>query len=471
MARPGVKPIEDFEVMYNVGGFIDIPTGTLIEGDKGETIVNGGLPVMTGVMGPGNSFKTGFVEGIMLTAADRVSASLDDTLMLTLDTEHNKQVTRQRHLASFYKHIYSDMITDPEIGKWVISDIIDNPGNKWFEEVKSYFKERAKHTRKKNKVPFKTNKNRKIEIATPNFICVDSLSGFEVEASSDILTKHELGASESNMYFMRNGLIKTVFLKELLSLCSQYDARALFTTHIGKENAPVSGPPGMRPAKKLQHMPAGTKGKGISENAYYLASHLWMVKGANGIPNKSNRFSPEYPYSPEEAANGDPNELNLIKILMTRSKTGRSGFISNIIISQDDGLQHDMSNFITLKDNSFGYTMGGKGTMTLDLYPDIKFTRNTVRKELRENPLFARAVEITSDLFLLKWFHPHLVRAGLMCTPAELYADLKDKYKWEDLLNTRSWWTFNQYGYKVPYLSTPDLLKLRANVYTPYWMK
>ena len=59
-----------------------------------------------------------------------------------------------------------------------------------------------------------------------------------------------------------------------------------------------------------------------------------------------------------------------------------------------------------------------------------------------------------------------------MCTPAELYEDLKKKgYDWNILLNTRGWWTIENDKHLIPFLSTRDLLNMRAGTYHPYWLE
>ena len=59
-----------------------------------------------------------------------------------------------------------------------------------------------------------------------------------------------------------------------------------------------------------------------------------------------------------------------------------------------------------------------------------------------------------------------------MCTPKELYEDIKKLgYDWNVLLDTRGYWTIDQYTNKVPFLSTVDLLKMRKGLYTPYFLK
>ena len=43
-------------------------------------------------------------------------------------------------------------------------------------------------------------------------------------------------------------------------------------------------------------------------------------------------------------------------------------------------------------------------------------------------------------------------------------------YNWTDLLNTRSWWTINDYEFEIPRLTAKDLLLMRVGQYHPYWM-
>jgi hypothetical protein len=41
---------------------------------------------------------------------------------------------------------------------------------------------------------------------------------------------------------------------------------------------------------------------------------------------------------------------------------------------------------------------------------------------------------------------------------------------WDILLDTRGYWTINQYTFKIPYLSMIDLLKMRKGLYFPYFL-
>jgi len=55
--------------------------------------------------------------------------------------------------------------------------------------------------------------------------------------------------------------------------------------------------------------------------------------------------------------------------------------------------------------------------------------------------------------------------------PKELYDKLNKKYGFKKLLETRDYWTFNNYEHKVPFLSTMDIVAMYHDLYTPFWLK
>jgi hypothetical protein len=76
---------------------------------------------------------------------------------------------------------------------------------------------------------------------------------------------------------------------------------------------------------------------------------------------------------------------------------------------------------------------------------------------------------MTADLLQIKQLYTQL--------PFEI-PDLKllrekldQEYGWDTLLNTRDYWTFNQYEHEVPFLSTMDMLEMYHDKYVPYWWK
>jgi hypothetical protein len=103
--------------------------------------------------------------------------------------------------------------------------------------------------------------------------------------------------------------------------------------------------------------------------------------------------------------------------------------------------------------------------------PDYKVGRTTIRQALETDVKLRNAVRIMSEMLQASNEWRFLPKEWL-CTPKELYEDIKAKgYDWDELLNTRGYWTFDQYTHPVPFLSFIDLLKMRVGLYHPYWME
>lgn len=66
----------------------------------------------------------------------------------------------------------------------------------------------------------------------------------------------------------------------------------------------------------------------------------------------------------------------------------------------------------------------------------------------------------------------HDMEEGLYCHPRELYNDIVGKgYDWDLLMDTRGYWVplEEEAQQKYPFLSSMDMLNIRAGTYHPYW--
>ena len=119
-----------------------------------------------------------------------------------------------------------------------------------------------------------------------------------------------------------------------------------------------------------------------------------------------------------------------------------------------------------------GNSAKGKPNFRLDLFPQQNLSRRTIRSLLETDPGLTRAMGITAEMCMMRnlW---HDLEEGLLCTPAELYNDLLKKgYDWEILLDTRGFWLpLEETGphAKRNFLSTMDLLNMRATDWKPKW--
>jgi hypothetical protein len=165
-------------------------------------------------------------------------------------------------------------------------------------------------------------------------------------------------------------------------------------------------------------------------------------------------------------------DLFLVTLVQLRSKTGPSGLIVQQIVSQQEGVLPSLTEFHYVKNNDRFGLGGNVQNYYLELVPEVKLSRTTVRGKLDSNPLLRRAMTVTAEMCQMTYLW-HDLEEGLMCTPKELYDDLiKLGYNWNILLNTRGWWTNNNDSSKheLPFISTMDLLRMRKGLYHPYWL-
>jgi len=459
------KPV----IFYNVGSFFDIPTGNIVIGRKGESLINGGIARIFAVVGPGNNYKSTLLHWFMLSAADKIFAT-KETAMTTYDTEVNITLDRLEYFSNKFKYIPKYPITVANI--WSVTDKSIMSANKWVTEINKYVKN--KNADKSALATFTAYTDpytgEALKMAIPTFAEIDSFSKLEGEASTNML-ENDLEDSTTNTFAMKQGMFKHKFISQLPRLSGSSNTVFMLTAHIGQKIDMATGPAKYRqPTKQLQHLKAGDVIKGVTNDFNYLINGgALFAHSATKLLNHGTKL-PEYPL-PGTA--NDPNELNIVKLTQLRSKNGTSGYTQEVLISQYDGVLHNLSQFHYIKSSDRYGLVGTIQNYELVMRPGTKLSRTTIRNKLDTDPLLAKAVQFTSDLLQLHTYHRHLGPSGLLCTPEELYNDIIALgYDWDALLTTRSWTTIDQYSNKVDsFLTIVDLLKMRKGVYTPYWLK
>ena len=453
------------KILINIGALFDIPTGSYITGSKGESILNGGLGQNTGIVGGGNNFKSTTLHYFMLSAANRMLAT-GDTAMTTYDTEVNISIDRLESMASKFEYIPKYPITENMI--WSITDKSLEPADRWYNDMLKYTTEKSKN--KSAKVKYTAFKdpyeNKPLEMTLPTFVEIDSLSEFEPEATVNMVEKD---IEDSNTVFMKQGLFKTKVLSSLPRISHSSNTFFLLTAQIGEKIDMATGPAKyQQPSKKLQHLKAGDTIKGVSGKFFYLLNNAWFAHTASVLKNAGTKLA-EYPKDNKDTLETD---LNIVRMTQLRSKSGPSGYTLELIVSQTDGILDYLTEFHHIKTNGKFGLEGNDRSYNIVFCPDIKLSRTTVRSKLVDNYKLRRAVNIASELLQLHKFQHNLANDGLLCTPEELYKELKEMgYDWDVLLDTRGWWAIDNYSKKVrPFLSTMDLLKMRLGQYIPYWL-
>jgi len=463
--KPAFTEVDPYKFSYNLGCLMDIPTGKYVRGAKGENILNGGLSILTAIAGKGNTFKSTIEHYMILAAASKVCSSGTMTYINTYDTEMNINLDRLSDFSKKFDEFKNvDIVRD---GIWSVTDKTNHVGNEWYKILKEFLRNEKLKNKKDYtfETPFIDKEGKPIYTLFPTFGEIDSISEFETSDIEDIQDKNQLGESGGNTIHMRLGLAKTRLIMELPSLCNSAAHYLILTAHVGQEIAMQSGPYAV-PTKKLQHMKMGEKIKGVTDKFFFLPNSVWQTVGATGLINQGTK-GPEFPKTRTTVDEGS-QDLNLVTIKQLRNKAGPSGFTLEIILSQSEGVLPSLTEFYYIKENDRYGLEGSNLNYNLALLPDVKLTRTTVREAIDTNPKLRRAIKITADLLQIKTYYKALPFE--VPDPKALYDKLSKEYDWDVLLNTRDFWTFNNYKHPVNFLSTMDLIEMYYGSYSPYWL-
>lgn len=465
------------KMLINIGACLDVPTGFYVKGVHGQNILLGGLGAITAVVGRGNRFKSTVLHYMMLSAMNRLF-STSETSASTYDTEINIHETALERFIVAFENLRNRSIL--AAGIWNITDSTCYLGNKWFEATKKYLKSKKEHLAQLT-VPtpfFDRDGKTQLKVLVPTFGQIDSFSEFETEDVAKISEENELGESGANMIHMRQGLSKTHFLMEAPVLFNGNNHFLLITAHMDDAVEVATGPYAPKPVKKLQHLKQGDKIKGVTGKFFFLMNNCWAAISATPLINQGTK-GPEYPRDTNDNMAGD-KDLNEVVLTQLRSKAGPTGYDLTLVVSQSEGVLPSLTEFHyikSFKDKNFDrYGISGNiQNYNLDLLPDVKLSRTTIRGKIDSDVQLRRVLTITAEMCQIYQFHRK--HWDILCTPKELYEDLINQgYDWNVLLNTRSWWTVDDDKHPLPFLSTLDLMLMHSknkdhpDAYFPYWM-
>ena len=458
------------KIYLPIGAGLDIATGTWVKGFHGESILLGGLGVLTGIVGRPNKFKSTVAEFMMWSAAGRIFYATPTSVGI-YDTEFNKQPSRIVANASSASVLMRDRDIFYE-GIVTLTDKTKVPGDVYFDRLKDYSNRKIEN--KKDllvKTPFRSwDPEKPLEIILPTFALTDSISNFSTSDVDEISNKNSLGESGANMIHARQGLAKQRLMMEAPTVAGRSNHFMLFTAHVGEKLDLASNPYAPIPQKKMQHLPSTDKIKGVTDAFLTLLSNCWHIAACDLLVNKDKEA--EYPRDSDDTFKGD-TDLNRVVLQQLRGKNGQSGVRIPLIVSQTDGVLPTLSEFDYIK-NSDRFGLGGNlQNYYVELLPDVKLSRTTVRSKIQSDEKLCRAINIVSEMCQMD--HYQRQYSHLYCTPKQLYDDLKAKgYDWDILLNTRGWWTVNDDDVPMKRLSTMDLLRMRLDKdnpehYHPWW--
>lgn len=450
-------------INLNVPGGFNLLNCDIVIGNRGEYLVNGGLAQTVSVSGPGNSFKSTFLEFLELAAMNTVM-STHDSFKHKYDTENNISLNGLERLAKPFKYLPDDMIQgdDP---RWTVTDKARVFAGEWIDSVRKECMEKLND--KDMQIEFNAYKdyrtNKVLVLPVPTFYDIDSLSELEGQASIELVENK--GLDDSNTVFMNQGALKTKILTIISTLSLKTNTYFGMTAQVGKAvNMDTMADKYSPPPRTSAYINQNTKVKGVSDKFFFIPLTALIVKKSGILMNQTTKL-PEYPMASD---NETATDLHVLDVVPFRNKSGASGNILQVVVSQREGVKPELTDFHNCKVNKFGIE-GSNVSYNFVIYPEVKMGRTTVRKKLEEDERLKRAAEITHELMDSKYLK-FVIDNDLWCEPEVLYKDVKDLgYDWDLILDSRGWIAPDNYAEHLPpYLSIIDILFIRKGK-IPYW--
>ena len=452
----------------NIGACLDMIHCEFNVGKMGETIINGGLPQYIGLIGSVNNYKTTIAHFMALSAKLKIIKSGYPSFIETLDTEMSIKPSRLKALAS---NVGTELIPHIEAGSWRVTNPSTISTNDWVSKFEDYVDEKEKNkTLDIEFDAFKDNYSGKTIInKIPTFLEIDTISKFTNEKALDKLSDNDLDSSDTNTVFMNIGMFKKKFLLPLPRNLTRANIYAILTAHVSEKIEMLTGPAMyVRPSKQLQYLKGGDEIEGGTKEFKQTTNLMLQAHTAKLLANKATKQA-EYPMDENDKSETD---LNVVMLTVLRNKSGQSGISIPIVVSQSQGVLPTLTEFHYLKEvGKFGME-GNDRIYNMELYPEVKLQRTTVRKKIDNDPLLRRAINITAELFQMIMLRSEYKESKYIINPKDLYEKIKSMgYDWNKLLDTRGYWLIDQYDLEIdkPFLSTPDLVNMYFEEYHPWW--
>lgn len=466
LPRMNVETIPYVKPMINIGAGFDIPTGNFLKGVHGQMVFNGGLGNLQAIVGIGNTFKSTIEHYMMVSAVARMG---EEATLETYDTEVNIQPWHLSEMAKSVERVYRDEPSWIDTGRWRITNAALMIGDKWYDVFKEFLQAKIKDKKKYMvETPFEDgfNPGNPMKMIYPSYQEVDSLSKFATSDVTKMQDDNSLGDSGANTIHMRQGLQKTRFLDEIPNLAVGSNTYIMLTAHFGEKIEMDPRNPSM---KLLQHVKQGQKIKGVPQNFTFLMDNCWQTLSSTVLQNGDKTTL--YPRTSDDKFQGD-QDLNFVTLKQLRSKSGPSGIVWGVVVSQKEGVLPSLTEFHFLKTSQRFGLPGNDQNYVCCLCPDIKLSRTKIRQQLDKHPRLRRAVNILSEYLQMRTMWHGRLESKYFMDPQDIYDKIKEAgYDWDFILeHTRGWWTINQKDHQLE-LSTLDILRMALGEYHPYWLE
>ena len=356
----------------------NIYSGGLAQNVNGMYVFNGGMfPRLSNIIGQSATGKTSLMVSATTSAIDEIIRRFGPgySELFFLDTENNTPTERFLNLTSWSpvdfctKCNYSNKsITVVDLANLIIK----------IADAKTKF-------RKDYLLPsgLRDIDGREIMYLAPTFICLDSIAAVNPEGVESLLERgkdgelKEFDSMSNNTEAMRDAKAWTIFVRKIKPFLDQGNIGLYCINHKTKETKMSMYE---KETRYLPFLGVGEKIKGGQEFIYQSYNILHIDSG-----EKFNDRNPVY----GDDVTGFSGICQFVK-----NKGNVEGYKFPMVFDQYKGYLPQISDLEYLWQNKYG--LDGTVKITLDVLPEVSFTRKTFLKTAEEFPQLLRALQFTT---------------------------------------------------------------------------
>lgn len=435
-----------FQPYLNTNTLHDVQTGVFIPGTHGGMILNGGLTSTNGYFGRQQMFKSTELTSHLM----RTMSYYPRTETIIFDTETSLKKDRILRFSPYDNH--------KDLAERLVIQTPDMTAEEFFETVvKKIAKEKIEHREDwMVETPILDPQDGKpLRMMIPTFISYDSWSKMMSGSMQTILDTKVLGSSDTNIIYMRDGMVKKMIMSQIPTLAAKAGMYFMFSAHVGdkQEMNPYAHTP-----KSLQYMRHNEKPKEVGSDFNFLVSTVIEMRKVELLQDdkKECRYS---------TTGSSATELSEVTAIMLRCKNNYSGSQLAMVVSQALGIMGELSDYHYLRENEYFGLIGTKSTHK-PVLTDISVSRNTIRDKLKD-PTLGRALQIVAQLCYIQQNWMTVGSDVDFSLSVEKLAEqllAQDGPTVSDILQSRGYWTYDTTNVQ-PYLSVYDVLAIAQGRY------
>lgn len=414
-----------FVPYINTGTLFDMATGRFKFGVNNAQILDGGISSCMGISGRAQTYKSG-LAGSLVANAMLVHPEAE---ALIFDSENT--------IAGPERYSEFTPIDKPIHDRIAFFNSTTTNLTDFYDQIKAVSEEKLNH--KKDYMvesPFLDTNGKPFKTWIPTFVLIDSFSRARSNKGDDQFDKNSVDDSAMNTFYLYDGGVKSRIMNDLPTRAAKAGIYVIMTAHVGDKMDLDQYNPS---PKQLQYMKNNDRMKNVGSNFEFLTTALLQTNKATVLLDSNKHCL----YPTTDSTDG---EVNQVDTTLVRCKNNSAGAQISYILSQNQGILKDVTNFQLLRNcKNFGMNVKGNNqSFSPLLLPDANLTRNNLRDTLDTNYRVARAIELTTQLCFIQQFWSTYRMPEYVHTPIEKFAELlthNEKMSVDRVLESTSVWS------------------------------